>query len=541
MMSLRGLLIALFLSAASGETFVSEDGTHKYTPPEDLPSQNEHGRRLASLAFESPAPTDSAPVQVSGEASGALTAAGFTASVEIGYHIKVPDVDGILEGNFVKFTGTLTFGSDPCNMYFWSAAVEGEIEFKLGKTDVTCELGNINACMQLVSDALPENSPDKFQPSWVVGGTSTCATTLSTATCIESAGCTDSTDDCTTTLNGSKKSCKCPTSHKVPIGKIEKVINIAGAVSNFELKLSTMLSAVPQSKGIAKLLKATGSDITWKITPGTFKAQYSGIQAGLTMTVSVMDLANSDQALVSTAATTLETAANDDTIFPMYTKSKDLIGLVKEIIPDQSTPSWITADGDNYVMRFGEISEECSDSTKTFVLTVPGGDNGLAATADNGEVLQALVALLKTAAPQQASMLPDCTESTWGAMTGFSEKLICPFSAVSLAANGDNTDISGSVNAMAGLNAGGINTVMKAKADAGTAKLKVGSGSELTVVSMTGDGCTDAEKKTGYEYACEGGANADQPGPAAGTKSSAGTLGISAIAVVGALASMLQQ
>merc|ERR1712072_698097 len=179
-------------------------------------------------------------------------------------------------------------------------------------------------------------------------------------------------------------------------------------------------------------------------------------------------------------------------------------------------PSWVNKAG---VVTIGDVSPACAkDISSQFGLTIAGVPEASLTPANIqdalGKVLQSAVAKDKQA------WVPDCTKTSYAMPVGsdtpfqktkkLSSAAICLFSDIKTTSDRrGGVKITGTSNSGAGMNPGGVNTILKAA----IAKGLTVDGKAGTTSGITGDGCSDADKKAAGSYAGSACGNAPSPAP----------------------------
>lgn len=192
-------------------------------------------------------------------------------------------------------------------------------------------------------------------------------------------------------------------------------------------------------------------------------------------------------------------------------------------VPAADKPSWVNKDG---VMTIGDVSPACQKDPKSFGLTIAGIDEKDLTPASIQDALGKVA--LNAVAEDKKKLMPDCKTSSYAMPLGgdtigsktkkLASAVICLFDNITVPSTltaGAPVTITGSSNAGASMNAGGLNAVLK---DAITKKGLTIGGKTAEKPTFTGDGCTDAERKNAGKFAssaCGAGAS-PSPSPSGG-------------------------
>jgi len=261
---------------------------------------------------------------------------------------------------------------------------------------------------------------------------------------------------------------------------------------------------------LGKFLAYTGTDVMWYVTPNSLKTMFTGMELAITMQVVAFDLKAStipDKSDITTALKFFGAPLSNLATDPLISDKFDFLDLVLKYVPSADIPKWCKKDkSGNYIIQIGTVSPVCASNPKSFGLTVAGIPTGSSAS----DISAQLIKIVKqTAHNDMKKMLADCTSNSFPmsipsmSMSDFTisstktpQALVCAFQGVAVTSNRrtGTTTITGKTHSGAGMNAGGLNSVMQ-QAIAKGAKITLGGKSISIPKTQAGiTTCTTAEK-----------------------------------------------
>jgi len=427
-----------------------------------------------TFKFKATAPVDivslegSADVNVDASGASFKGATTFVMGPDMG---KVP-VGVTLLPNQYTVDATITMGTAPCNVLDLTFTAQASIEMNMGLDTSSCLLGNINQC---IYDGVKAKYQDKHA-SWVTKWGSS-------------------------TLGG-----KYVQELKVPIPAFTKTINFANDVTNVKIRLSSLLDDIPESAPLGEFMALTGTDVVWYITPDSFSTMFTGVQFAVTMEIEALDLAQSTAPGMKELVSKLSEVGLDALAKPLIDDKLDFFKLVEKYVPDADKPSWVNKDG---VMTIGDVSPACQKDPKSFGLTIAGISEQDLSPASIQDALGKVA--LNAVAADKKKLMPDCKTPSYAMPLGgdtigsktkkLASAAICLFDNIkvpSTLTSGAPVKITGSSNAGASMNPGGLNAILK---DAITKNGLTIGGKTADKPTFTGDGCTDADRKAAGKFA----------------------------------------
>jgi len=522
-----------------GDTWSSADGRITWKPP-----HLENSRRMETTNRR----TDKEWTFVGTDTSTRTKLAGsLTAKVDPGLAIEAQTTftntisyPAGCQGtacNKVEISAQVTLDSAPCNLLDITFTVHASLTISLGKTSVgTCVLGNV---MQCFYDAMKTAGHETEMTQWIgavapAGGTKgpkgfTCSSESDPWPCLAGQGyegraaCEAST-------------CKI-TQFTVPMGTFTKTINFAADVTKIKLKLSSLLVDIGTSgsetgvlataAAVGKLMKYTGTDVMWYVTPNSLVTMFTGVQLAITMEVSAFDISKSTlpaKSDLTSALTLLGAPLSNLATKALFDDKMDFLNLVLKYEPGNHVPSWCKKDtAGNYLIQLGTVSAACSKDPAGFGLEIAGIPTG----ADPKDISATLIDIVKkTASTDMQKMLGDCTSTSWPMtipdvtpVAKTAGTLICAFQNVkTTTTRRGTTKIEGTTHPGAGMNGAGLNSVMKQAIAKGGATLSLnGKKFPIPMVQAGITTCTPAQKTAaGTSGGCGDVAAAAKSSPSSG-------------------------
>lgn len=329
------------------------------------------------------------------------------------------------------------------------------------------------------------------------------------------------------------------TQFTVPMGTFTKTINFAADVTKIKLKLSSLLVDIGTSgsetgvlataAAVGKLMKYTGTDVMWYVTPNSLVTMFTGVQLAITMEVSAFDISKSTlpsaaKGALDAALTLIGAPLSNLKTKALFDDKMDFLNLVLKYEPGKDVPSWCKKDtAGNYLIQLGTVSAACSKDPAGFGLEIAGIPTG----ADPNDISATLIDIVKkTASNDMQKMLGDCKSTSWPMtipdltpVAKTAGTLICAFQNVkTTTTRRGTTKIEGTTHPGAGMNGAGLNSVMKQAIAKGGATLSLnGKKFPIPMVQAGITTCTPAQKTAaGTSGGCGDVAAAAKSSPSSG-------------------------
>jgi len=298
------------------------------------------------------------------------------------------------------------------------------------------------------------------------------------------------------------------------------------------------MSMVLDEGGIGEIMTLLGTDITWRIAPGSIKTMFTGVQAQIEMDIKVFD--------TKAVAANFKIPAEAVKLLPppLFTDSINFLAMIEKYIPKVTLPKFLSQAPTGSV-TIGTISTECSKETADFGMTLLGVTLDSLKPADVQKAL-ATAANKEIALVKGNLGMPDCTKMSdvisTPAIVGppkfpggkTTAAAICLFEVAHPSTWEVHTDefgaaagvkITGTTSAGADMNAGGSNAYLSKMIAAGTLDVSsLGKGATVDKDTSGISCCSDADAKAAPTGGCgpagvqctSGPAPGPAPGPSPG-------------------------